>query len=332
MRYDDRTAEGRLWYVDDSDAEDNDDVCGELDGEADLLRQFDRGEKLYNYLDKRIWKQNEAKRAASIIMFNCLHRGRRSNAMFIGPSGCGKTYIWRCLQELFPERIEIVDGSNITPDGWSGKKKWSNLLLSEKFLEGRQTVLVIDEADKMFMPKTNSRGENWSEIIQGEVLKMLEGTYVDLGSGVRVDTSMISFVFCGAFSVKSEEIAEKKRGGSIGFVKNNREVKAYDAPIERKNLHDFGIMTEILGRIRRIVNLKPMTEKDFFHMMDAACSPIRKLEEEFGVEISLMPETCRKLVSEAAEDGEGIRGMENKLCVMLEDALYEEEDRRHFVF
>ena len=70
MRYDDRTAEGRLWYVDDSDAEDNDDVCGELDGEADLLRQFDRGEKLYNYLDKRIWKQNEAKRAASIIMFN----------------------------------------------------------------------------------------------------------------------------------------------------------------------------------------------------------------------------------------------------------------------
>ena len=331
MRYDDWTVEGRLWYVDDSDAEDNDDVCGELDGEADLLRQFDRGEKLYNYLDKRIWKQNEAKRAASIIMFNCLHRGRRSNAMFIGPSGCGKTYIWRCLQELFPERIEIVDGSNITPDGWSGKKKWSNLLLSEKFLEGRQTVLVIDEADKMFMPKTNSRGENWSEIIQGEVLKMLEGTYVDLGSGVRVDTSMISFVFCGAFSVKSEEIAEKKRGGSIGFVKNNREVKAYDAPIERKHLHDFGIMTEILGRIRRIVNLKPMTEEDFFHMIDAACSPVRKLEKEFGVEISLMPETCKKLVTEAAKDGEGVRGMENKLCVMLEDALYEEEDRRHFV-
>ena len=44
-----------------------------------------------------------------------------------------------------------------------------------------------------------------------------------------------------------------------------------------------------------------------------------------------MPETCKKLVTEAAKDGEGVRGMENKLCVMLEDALYEEEDRRHFV-
>ena len=74
-----------------------------------------------------------------------------------------------------------------------------------------------------------------------------------------------------------------------------------------------------------------MTEEDFFHMIDAACSPVRKLEKEFGVEISLMPETCKKLVTEAAKDGEGVRGMENKLCVMLEDALYEEEDRRHFV-
>ena len=252
--------------------------------------------------------------------------------MFIGPSGCGKTYIWRCLQELFPERIEIVDGSNITPDGWSGKKKWASLLLSEKFQRYRQTILVIDEADKMFMPKTNSQGENWSAIIQGEVLKMLEGTQVDLGGGIWVNTSMISFIFCGAFSVKSEEIAEKKRGGSIGFVKSSREVKAYDMPIGRKHLHDFGIMTEILGRIRRIVNLKPMTEEDFFHLMDAACSPVKKLEEEFGVEISLMPETCKKLIAEAAEDGEGIRGMENKLCVMLEDALYDEENRRHFVF
>lgn len=346
MQYDDWLVKERAWYDDrveereekltdggsNGDGLKDDDVCEKPDGEADLLRRFDRGEKIYNYLDKRIWKQNEAKRAASIILFNCLHRGRRSNAMFIGPSGCGKTYIWRCLQELFPERIEIVDGSNITPDGWSGKKKWASLLLSEKFLGNGQTILVIDEADKMFLPKTNSRGENWSAIIQGEVLKMLEGIQVDLGGGFQVDTSRISFIFCGAFSVKSEEAAEKKRGGNIGFVKSSREVKAYDVPMERKNLHDFGIMTEILGRIRRIVNLKPMTEEDFFHMIDAACSPVKKLEEEFGVKISLMPETCKKLIAEAAKDGEGIRGMENKLCVMLEDALYEEEDRRHFVF
>lgn len=339
MQYDNRTAGKRPWYdesfyesddLDDSDVDEEFDK--EFDEESDLLRQFDRGEKLYDYLDKRIWKQNEAKRAASIILFNCLHRNRRSNAMFIGPSGCGKTYIWRCLQELFPERIEIVDGSNITPDGWKGDKKWASLLLSDKFLGSGQAILVIDEADKMFMPKTNSRGENWSEVIQGEVLKMLEGTRIDLGSGVWVDTSRISFIFCGAFSVKSEEIAEKRRGCSIGFGKSSREVRAYDAPIGRKNLHDFGVMTEILGRIRRIVNLNPMTEEDFLYMMDAACSPVRKLEKEFGVEISLMPETCKKLVAEAAEDGEGIRGMENKLCVMLEDALYEEEERRHFVF
>ena len=73
------------------------------------------------------------------------------------------------------------------------------------------------------------------------------------------------------------------------------------------------------------------TERNGIYIIDLQ-KTVKKLEEEFGVEISLMPETCKKLVAEAAEDGEGIRGMENKLCVMLEDALYEEEDRRHFVF
>lgn len=43
----------------------------------------------------------------------------------------------------------------------------------------------------------------------GDNLKMLEGTQVDLGGGIQIDTSMISFIFCGAFSMKSEEMAEK---------------------------------------------------------------------------------------------------------------------------
>ena len=64
MQYDNRTAGERLWYdesfYDIADFE----VDEEFDEEADLLRWFDRGEKLYDYLDGRIWKQNEAKRAA----------------------------------------------------------------------------------------------------------------------------------------------------------------------------------------------------------------------------------------------------------------------------
>ncbi len=53
--------------------------------------------EIYDYLNQHVRKQEEAKWAASVIMYQCL-QGIKSNAMFIGPSGCGKTHIWRSLQ------------------------------------------------------------------------------------------------------------------------------------------------------------------------------------------------------------------------------------------
>lgn len=86
----------------------------------------DTPKKIYEYLDKHVWKQDAAKRDAAILAYNSFFREVKENAMFIGPTGCGKTHIWRCLQELFPDKIEIVDGSNITADGWKGDKKWNS--------------------------------------------------------------------------------------------------------------------------------------------------------------------------------------------------------------
>lgn len=48
----------------------------------------------YNVLNQRIYGQEDAKKATSMIMYNHLE-GRRSTAVFCGPSGCGKTEIWR---------------------------------------------------------------------------------------------------------------------------------------------------------------------------------------------------------------------------------------------
>lgn len=92
----------------------------------------DTPRQIYDYLDRKVWKQAEAKKAASIILYNAL-RSIRSTAMFIGPSGCGKTHVWRCLQKLFPNRIVICDGSNLTLTGWKGNKTWSSLLTDPIF-------------------------------------------------------------------------------------------------------------------------------------------------------------------------------------------------------
>ena len=80
--------------------------------------QYDTPRAIYGYLDRLVWKQDAAKKAAAVIAYNAFQRGVKSNALFIGPSGCGKTHIWRCLQKIFPGRIVIEDVSNLTNDGW----------------------------------------------------------------------------------------------------------------------------------------------------------------------------------------------------------------------
>lgn len=288
----------------------------------------DTPKKIYSYLDKRVWKQDTAKRAAAILAYNSLFREVKENAMFIGPTGCGKTHIWRCLQELFPDRIEIVDGSNLTLEGWKGDKKWSTLLDSPIVCSGEQAILVIDEADKMLAPKYSSSGENVSQSIASEGLKMMEGTIADVKSGsftYQVDTSRISFVLCGAFSNKAEEVArDSNNGSSIGFGAMPHTVKAYDCPLTTQDLIEYGVMPEFMGRIQRIVNLQPMTLEDYYKIMCSGCSPVRHVQEQYKVNIRMTTKRRRELAEDAYKNGLGVRGMENRIRQLVDDAIFDD--------
>ena len=291
-------------------------------------RICDTPKKIYAYLDKRVWKQDAAKRAAAILAYNSLFREVKENAMFVGPTGCGKTHIWRCLQELFPDRIEIVDGSNITADGWKGDKKWSTLLDSPIICAGDPAILVIDEADKMLAPKYSSSGENVSQSIAAEGLKMMEGTIADIKSGsftYQVDTSRISFVLCGAFSNKANEIARDSNNGcSIGFGALPHTVKAYDQPLTTQDLIDYGVMPEFVGRIQRVVNLQPMALEDYYRIMDSGCGPVRHVQDQYKIKIRMTKSRCKELAEDAFQNGLGIRGMENRIRQLVDDAIFED--------
>lgn len=294
----------------------------------------DTPKKIYAYLNKRVWKQDAAKRAAAILAYNSLYREVKENAMFVGPTGCGKTYIWRCLQELFPDKVEIVDGSNITADGWKGDKKWSTLLDSPIICSGEQAILVIDEADKMLAPKYSSHSENVSQSIAAEGLKMMEGTVVDIKSGsftYQVDTSRISFVLCGAFSNKANEIARNSNNGcSIGFGAMPHTVKAYDQPLTTQELIEYGVMPEFMGRIQRIVNLQSMTLEDYYRIVDSGCGPVRRVQEQYKVEISMTKSRRRELAEDAFQSGLGVRGMENRIRQLVDDAIFEDCNQQSF--
>ena len=322
--YDDRVTAVRKEYVnpwaDDDDAEESE-------------QYTPTPKEIYGNLDQHVWKQNEAKKVASVITYQCL-RGIKSNAMFIGPSGCGKTHIWRCLQKLFPDRIEITDISNLTQDGWTGNKKWSSLLTAPIFRSGKHSILVLDEADKMLAPRY-SYNNNISLSIQAEGLTMLEGTRLDIkiDSVIHsIDTSKISFVLCGAFSNKAHDVAEKSSGSRIGFGAAPDPVQPYARPLDEQDLIDFGVMPEFMGRIQRIVNLQRMTTDDYYRMTDSSLGFLARIGAQYKADIRLTSATRRELAELAARNGLGVRGMESQIQRLINDAIFDNCEQRSFEF
>jgi len=290
--------------------------------------------RIYEYLNGRVWKQDAAKRAAAMLVYNTLGRGIKENAFFVGPTGCGKSHIWRCLQELYPKRIAIVDASRLTKDGWQGGTKWPDLLRNSIFHTGQPAILVMDESDKFLIPKHNAEGDNVAQSVAGEGLKILEGTQVEIkgkGQAVVVDTTHISFVCCGAFSVKADQLAQSRRQ-PMGFGGSLVPSAAYDQPLTENDLLDCGVMPEFLGRFQRVVNLAPMTADDFYRMMDSPCGPVSRLQKHYGVEIRLTERKRRELADLAAETGLGVRGMENQLRQLLDDALFADHTQNTLAF
>ena len=291
--------------------------------------------KIYGYLCQNVWKQEEAKKTASIIMYNCL-QGIKSNAMFVGASGSGKTYLWRCLKQIFWDRIEIVDGSSLTQDGWKGSTKWKDLLRSPIFHSGdKNTVLVIDEVDKMLIPKYSNGNENVSHSIQAEGLTMLEGTHVNIKDGYssyEVDTAKISYVMCGAFSSKAHDVAEKSSGARIGFGAAPKPAQPYARPFGASELLEFGVMPEFMGRVQRIVNLQPMTADDYYQMTASFGTVLRHIRQQYGADVRLTPEKRRELAELAYKDGLGVRGMENQIRQLVDDARFDDCERQCFEF
>lgn len=297
---------------------------------------YDTPRKIYDYLRQRVWKQDEAKKAAAIMAYQCLH-GIKSNSLYIGPTGCGKTHIWRCLRDIFPNMIYIVDGSDLTQDGWQGSKKWKDLLRFPAALSGDPALVVLDECDKMLMPKFTSHDENVAQAIQSEGLTILEGTTVDVKDGPAtrtVDTSKISFALCGAFSTKAHDVAAEASRRSIGFgqAAATGTARPYGRPLDEQDLIDYGVMPEFLGRIQRIVNLEPMTAEDYYDMIDGSGSVLRRIGQQYGADIHLSPERRRELAEMAYSTGLGVRGIEGRIRRLVDDALFDDCTRKCFEF
>ena len=301
---------------------------------------FDEGEvewtpqMIYEYLDENVYRQENAKKAAAIMLYNHL-KGRRRNMILAGPTGCGKIEIWRSLQKRFPF-IKIVNGPQIACDGWKGSYHVKDIFLEEPAEKVKKMLIVIDEADKLFEPSIGSAGVDYSRKIQNEFLKIMDGDKVDFVSEgndakkTTIDCSHVSFVFCGSFETLLQNREDKP--ATIGFFQNTAPDEEAES-ITIEDLVEYGnVRREIAGRIQQIVALNALTVDDFEHILNSRkqMSPIRQLEKLYMVNLSVDDKTKRILAEKAATKNLGCRYMRSQIQSMLDEKMFDDPDCRNF--
>lgn len=307
------------------------------------IRDFDSGlapgsapKSIYDGLVRDVYGQDEACRAAAIVMYKHLN-GRRTNALFHGPTGSGKSEIWRSLSRRFPGKVRMVDFSRIAGDGWLGSMHMRDVFdgVDPQQLAKEGVVLVLDEADKIVAERvTNSRGFNYNNVIQNQMLKIMDGDTVEFGreknvEPMTVDCSRVSVVMLGAFEnlVGARAAAPKPIGfGSAGTAA----AKDESAPVGYDELVQAGMRRELAGRVQLIAQVHALDLAGYESILLGRV--LRNPDVVGKLDISASGEDVTALASAAMDAKLGVRWMTSQVANAADTMLFDHPEARKCVF
>ena len=194
-------------------------------------------------LDEYVIGQDYAKKVMSVAVYNHYKRVitntmdeieiDKSNMLMIGPTGSGKTYLVRTLARLLNVPLAICDATSLTEAGYIGddvESVLSKLLANAgNDVERAETgIIFIDEIDKIAKKKNTTSRDVSGESVQQSLLKLLEGSEVEVPVGASsknamvpmttMNTRNILFICGGAFPDLDLIIKERlNKQASIGF-------------------------------------------------------------------------------------------------------------------
>ncbi len=315
--------------------------------------------QIFERLSRYVIGQERAKRAVAIAAYNHLKRVsmrrrhrpvalKKSNVLLIGPTGSGKTHIARNLAEILEVPFAVADATEYTEAGYYGKDVEvmvaELLFCSNHNLDSTQRgVIFIDEIDKIARRTHGSRNGAGARDIGGEgvqqaLLKLLEGReiFVPLNvtqhwnkhDFVQVDTSDILFICAGTFS---DLYAYRGLEKSVGFgVQEHR----HDLMrrVRHKDLVDYGMLAEFLGRLPVVVQLDELTQDELYRVLteppDSIVREYRELLAADEVDLSFSDGALREVVRHAWDRGYGARGLRAIIEEVAGDLMFEAPERR----